>query len=197
MNRPPILPAHIEDTVQAIAEVHLQHHRQSTPVQRAVDWMTGIVGRPRFIVAMTLAVIAWIAVNLLLRLAGREAFDEPPFQWLEDVGTLVALYITVLILITQRRENLLTEQRGQLTLELSILAEQKSAKIIQLLEEMRRDSPHIVDRVDAEADEMSSHADPQAVLEAIKDTHRPDGPPAANGAQAATKEVTAPERPRT
>lgn len=54
----------------------------------------------------------------------------------------------------------------------AILSEQKSTKIIQLLEKMRRDSPHLTDRLDHEAHAMSASADPQAVLDAIKNIHR-------------------------
>ena len=56
-------------------------------------------------------------------------------------------------------------------MELAILGEQKSAKIIELLEEMRRDDPSLRNRVDHEAAAMSMPADPQAVLDAIKDSH--------------------------
>jgi uncharacterized membrane protein len=55
-------------------------------------------------------------------------------------------------------------------LELTILSEQKTAKVIQLLEEFRRDNPLIHDRVDQEADVMAQPADPQSVLDAIKET---------------------------
>jgi uncharacterized membrane protein len=61
--------------------------------------------------------------------------------------------------------------REQLTLDLAILGEQKSAKIIELLEELRRDDPTIRNRVDHDAAAMSAPADPQAVLDAIKDSH--------------------------
>ena len=82
----------------------------------------------------------------------------------------VALQV-VLILATQRREYQLAQLREQLTLELAILSEQKTAKVIQLLEESRRDNPLIRDRVDQEAEAMAQPADPQSVLDAIKETH--------------------------
>jgi len=44
----PILPAHIDETVQAIARLHAEHYQQSTPLQRIVDRMTALVGRPNF-----------------------------------------------------------------------------------------------------------------------------------------------------
>ena len=50
--------------------------------------------------------------------------------------SLVSLYIVVLILATQQCEYQLAQLREQLTLELAILSEQKTAKVIQLLEEV-------------------------------------------------------------
>ena len=176
-NRTPILPAHIESTVHAIAEVHLEHHRQATPLQRAVDKMTSVVARPRFVLAMTLVIVGWVVVNLGVQAVGRVPFDAPPFAYLQDLGTGIALYITVLILITQRRENLLGEKREQLTLELAIVSEQKASKAIQLLEELRRDLPSLNNRVDVEAEEMGRPSDPQAVLDAIHETHGVEAPP--------------------
>ena len=77
----------------------------------------------------------------------------------------------VLILATQRREDQLAQHREQLILELAILSEQKTTKVIQLLEESRRDNPLIRDRVDQEAEAMAQPADPQSVLDAIRETH--------------------------
>jgi uncharacterized membrane protein len=55
-----------------------------------------------------------------------------------------------------RREYQLAQLREQLTLELAILSEQKTAKVIQLLEESRRDNPHIRNRVDQEAEDQKN-----------------------------------------
>lgn len=167
----PILPAHIEDTVQAIARLHADHYRQAKPLQKIVDRLTALVGRPEFVAALTLAVLGWAGFNELLVLLGRKPIDEPPFFWAQGIIGVAALYMTALILTTQRREDQLTSHREQLTLELAILSEQKAAKIIALLEEMRRDSPTLRDRHDPEAVALSTPADPQAVLDAIKDTH--------------------------
>ena len=112
-----------------------------------------------------------MALNAIPFLLGYKVLDEPPFVWLQGAVGLGALYMTVLILTTQRRVDELAGYREQLTLELAILSEQKAAKIIQLLEEMRRDNPLIHNRVDQEAEALSTPADPQAVLDAIKETH--------------------------
>ncbi len=168
----PILPAHIEDTVQAIARLHADHLARATPLQRFVDRLTARAGRPAFVALLTAVVVFWMALNLGMAAAGLKPVDEPPFVWMQGLISLIALYMTVLILTTQRREDELMNHREQLTLELSILSEQKSAKIISLLEELRRDNPLIHNRHDAEAIALSTPADPNAVLEALVSTQQ-------------------------
>ncbi len=170
-DRTPILPAHIEDTVRSIAELHAQHDQETSALQRVVDRTTAWVGRPAFIGLLSLLILGWVLGNLGVSWARGQPWDPPPFSWLSGVVSVVALYTTVLILATQRHDDELASHREQLTLELAILSEQKSAKIIQLLEEMRRDSPHLANRIDAEAQAMSTPADPQSVLEALRITH--------------------------
>ena len=170
-SKPPILPPHIDETVRAIARLHGDHHRGATPLERTADRLTGVVGQPRFLGALTIIAGAWIAFNLAAPLLNWKAFDPPPFNGLATLASVLGVYVTVLILSTQRREGALAQLREQLTLELAILGDQKSAKTIQLLEEIRRDNPLLPNRHDAEAHAMSTPADPTSVFEAIKETH--------------------------
>jgi uncharacterized membrane protein len=144
----PLLPAHIEETIRSIAQLHGEHHQNATPLQRAVDRITALLGRPRFIGVLTTSAAGWISLNLLAAALGYRPIDPPPFSGLGGAVSLVSLYILILILATQRREYQLAQLREQLTLELAILSEQKTAKVIQLLEESRRDNPLICNRVD-------------------------------------------------
>ncbi len=170
----PILPAHIDETIQAIARLHAAHRRRATPLQRVVEELTAQTGRPRFIGFLTVVVVVWVGTNLALPMLHRLAPDPPPFYWLQTTASLTALYLAVLILTTQRRAAELTDLREQLTLDLSIISEQKSAKAIQLLEEMRRDNPLLVNRRDDEAKAMSSPADPEAVLHGLRTAQEVD-----------------------
>ena len=54
--------------------------------------------------------------------------------------------MAILILTTQTGDDRLTARHELLNLELAILTEQKIAKVVALLEELRRDSPHLHDR---------------------------------------------------
>jgi uncharacterized membrane protein len=159
------------ETVQATARLHSEHHQQATPVQRIAARMTAFVGCPTFLGILSVVVLLWICGNIAASWLGYQPWDEPPFTWLQTVSGVAALFVTSLILATQRRDDELAEYREQLTLDLAILSEQKSAKIIALLEEMRRDDPSLKNRVDQQAVAMSMPADPQSVLDAIRKTH--------------------------
>jgi uncharacterized membrane protein len=163
------LAPHIEQTVQAIARLHRAHDERATPMERLVDRLTRLVSRPAFIGVIGFTVVGWIAVNLGLRQYTGWSLDSPAFPWLQGAGELVAIVITTLILTSQRRKDELSELREQLTLELATMTEQKVAKLIALMEELRRDSPQLVNRIDTEAEQMSAPADPETVAEAIKD----------------------------
>jgi uncharacterized membrane protein len=161
------LPAHIETTIGAIAEMHARHQRKATPSQRVFAVMASALARPRFIGALTVGIAAWILLNLAAPGLGLRAWDPPPFDWLQGLVSVAALYTTTVILIAQKREDELASLREQLTLELAILSEQKSAKTIELIELLRRDLPSAPNRRDAEAEDLARAADPIAVAQAL------------------------------
>jgi uncharacterized membrane protein len=165
------IPAHIEETVQAIARLHADHHLRATPLQILVDRMTAVVARPAFLGGVTAVAAVWILGNLALQRSLGRSLDPEGFPYLQGVGELVTIYITALVLMSQRRKDELSELREQLSLELAILTEQKVAKLIALTEEMRRDNPQLANRFDPQAAAMAHPADPEAVLEAFKEAH--------------------------
>jgi uncharacterized membrane protein len=169
---PPILPDHVEETIRSIKRLHAEHHVRATPQQRAVARVTSLISRPLFVAILVVAIGGWIVVNALAAAFAHSAIDPPPFQWLQGTMTFVSLLMVVFILGAQRHEDELNNHRELLTLELAILSEQKTAKVIQLLEEFRRDSPELHDRVDHEANAMAQPSDPQTVLDAIKGNDR-------------------------
>jgi len=165
------LPSHIAETVDAVAQIHSDHHLKRTPVEKFMDSWTARLARPAVLAAVVCGVALWIAFNLLAPLAGYAIIDEPPFPWLFEVLTLLGVVMGILILSTQRRADQLAELREQMTLELASVTERKVAKVIELIEELRRDSPTLKNRADPEARQMSVRTSPGEVLIAIKDSH--------------------------
>ena len=156
-------------------------------MQRVVDRSVRVISRPRFVAILSAIIVAWMVLNIGSANLGYRV-DPPPFQILQGVGGALAIYLTVLILITQRRENELAVRSEQLTLQLAILSEKKNAKIIQLLEELRRDSPMVSNRIDPEADALAVPADTHMVAEALRDS---DEDPLAEPPPLASEQSTA------
>jgi uncharacterized membrane protein len=164
-----IPPIHLDETIQSIAGLDAEHHANATHHQRVADRITSLLGSARFIAALTVFVVGWVTLNGLAAILGKRALDPPPFAWLAGAASLASLYLVILILTTQRGDERLTQRRELLNLELTILSEQKIAKVVALLEELRQDSPQPHDRVDEMAEAMSQPADPQSVIDAIKE----------------------------
>jgi len=169
---PPTPSAELDESSHVISDLHAEQYRKATPSQRFLDGVVAKLSHPALLIGLTIAILGWIAGNLALAWGGVEPFDRPPFPWLQGVASVAAVYLAALILTTQRREDALARHRDQLTLELAILSERKGAKIIELLEEMRRDNPLVQDRVDDDAAVMAKPTDPAAVLNAIEEVQR-------------------------
>jgi uncharacterized membrane protein len=161
-------PDHVDKAVRSVTQLHSEHRGRATSQQRAVNRIAAAMGRPWFSATLACAVAVWIAGNSIAGMGGLQAVDPPPFAWLEVVATLFSLFAVMLLLVAQKHEDELNAHRDTLTLELAILTEHKIAKVIQLLEELRRDSPHVQDRDDLQAEQMAEPADAGIVLAAVR-----------------------------
>lgn len=118
--------------------------------------------------AIGLATGAWVVLNVAWPFPGPVP-DPAPFSWLHVALALGGLWMTTLVLVTENRQAKDAEHRAHLMLQVDLATEQKVAKIIALLEELRRDLPMVHDRVDREAVVMQAHLDPATVLAAIEE----------------------------
>jgi uncharacterized membrane protein len=165
------LSPHIRETVRAIGDLHAAHRAGATKLERRLETAAAMAANPSVLIVVSLLIVAWLAANLAADRMGFQPFDPFPYNLLQGALTVFTVYVSLAILTAQRRAGALADLRAQVTLEHCILGEHKAAKAIELLEELRRDAPGIRDRVDFQADAMSSPADPKAVAEAIVETH--------------------------
>lgn len=157
----------IAKNIETISTLHIQESRNVTNHQQMLESVALFFGQPIFLYLLLILFAIWIGDNFLASLV---PFDLPKFRWTDDGLGAASLIISTGVLIRQTRQEKLAEQRSQLTLHLDLLVEQKTAKIIALLEELRTDLPNVNNRHDQEAHMMKEVADPIAVLEAIQET---------------------------
>jgi uncharacterized membrane protein len=75
--------------------------------------------------------------------------------------------MTTVVLITQRRQNKATELRRHLDLQINVLVEQKVTKLIELVEELRRDLPQVENRHDPEVEALKQNVNPHEVVSSL------------------------------
>lgn len=155
----------VRQKLDAIADIHHSGEQRVTRHQRIVEAITHHVGQPRTLYLLLLFVASWVCLNTLTPLR----WDPPPFFWLEGIVTLLGLLTTTVVLITQNRWLRRADRRSQLDLHINLLAEEKIAKLVALIEELRRDLPSVQNRDDPEAAAMARGTDARRVLEQIEE----------------------------
>lgn len=151
-----------------LLELHDEFERQATVFDRASARATGFLALPAVTVALAALSVLWAAGNVLAPRFGLPAPDPPPFGLLQAFGTIAAVVIATLILAGQRRKEESARRRSQLTLHIAAQTEQKVAKLIQLVEEQRRHSPHLPDREDPEAERLAQPSEPRSLLDRLE-----------------------------
>jgi len=163
------LPEHVNQHVETIAALHARAESGVSIHQRVVEAVTSNLGRPLFLNLVLAGLALWVLVNIFPSHFGILPFDPPPFSLLSGIVSTGGLLLAIVILITQNRQARLAERRAQLDLQVSLLTEQKIAKLIALVEELRHDLPSVRDRLDPEAEAMAEATDPHAVLDALEE----------------------------
>ena len=166
------LPGSSHETIESVADLERAAERTLSTHQRWIERTTSTIGRPRAVYVTIGFVTVWIVINVALAANGR-AFDPPPFAYLDCVISLAALLMTIFILTTENRINQHDARRDRLDLQINLLNERKISKVIEMLQDLRRDSPALPNRHDPEAHEMGRSADTDAIVRAI-DERTPD-----------------------
>lgn len=157
----------VVENIEKIIGFQAKQARKLPLHDRIIDKVAAFFGKSTFLYLQLLFFISWMicthtAPELL-------PFGLPPFDAREMGIDMSALLIASGVLVQQSRQDKLAEQRSHLTLQINLLTEQKIAKLIKLIEELREDLPTIRDREDLEARIMQQATDPQAVLDILQD----------------------------
>jgi uncharacterized membrane protein len=87
---------------------------------------------------------------------GSRPFDPFPFSFLTLVVSLEAIFLTLLVLMSQNRMIKEADKRAHLDLQLNMLAEQEGTELLRLVQKICK---HL--GMDEEADEAAQHLQEQ------------------------------------
>jgi uncharacterized membrane protein len=141
---------------------------------RVSDAITRFSGSMTFVYFHVLWFGLWILVNVgLFRLPFVGEFDAFPFGLLTMVVSLEAIFLSTFVLISQNRMARLAEKRAELDLHVNMLAEQKAAKTLEMLDHLTRQLDQVSRRFtfkpDPEVEALKVSPEPGDVLQAIEE----------------------------
>mgnify|MGYP000479077733 CR=1 FL=1 len=151
------------ENIEAVLDFHARESSKISTSQRLLERVSLVNGQPAFLAMTILFVTVWIGANVILPRFNQPAFDPFPYHLLHGIISLGALLTATVLLIRQERLSRLAEQRQHLDLKVTLLTEQKAAKLIELIEELRRDLPNVRNRLDTGATELKQPVNPELV----------------------------------
>ena len=164
-----LLPEQVIKNVEVISNHQDQQQQNATAHQRGLNKIAAFFGQPQFLYFQIVLFTVWGTYSYLVEqniLPQTFPLFDLSEKWLEVSGLLISTGV----LIYQNRQEELSEERSQLALQINLLTEQKIAKLISLVEELRTDLPDVKNRDDLEAEAMKQATDPQAILGVLQKT---------------------------
>jgi uncharacterized membrane protein len=126
-----------QENIQAIARLEQEAIERRSPGERVSDAITRVMGSIGFAIAHAIGFLVWFAVNLRL-VPGVRPFDPFPFGILTLIVSGEGVILAIFVLISQNRASRLSNQRAHLNLQISLLAEQESTKLLQKMQAIAR-----------------------------------------------------------
>jgi uncharacterized membrane protein len=116
---------------RAFGAIKAQHAADRTVMQAIADRLNEIASSPRFLAFHALLFTVWVLWNS--GAVGLEPFDPYPFGFLTLVVSLEAIFLSIFILMAQKRESAIAELREELGLQVNLRIEEEVTKTLQLV----------------------------------------------------------------
>ena len=115
----------------AFGAIKAQHAKHRSGLERFVDALNEVASSPRFLAFHAVWFLVWLPWNT--GLFGLKPFDPYPFGFLTFVVSLEAIFLSIFVLMAQKRESAIAELREELMLQVSLRLEQEVTKTLQLV----------------------------------------------------------------
>lgn len=126
-----------QSNIEKVVRLEEAEERHRSFADRFPEMVGSFAGSVAFVVCQLAFVGLWAVVNNEL-IPGGPAFDPFPYSLLSGVLGLEGVLLTAFVLIRQNRMSLMADRRSHLDLQISLLAEKETTKIVQMLERMSR-----------------------------------------------------------
>lgn len=116
---------------RAFGAIKAQHAAERSFIEGIADGLNEVAASTPFLLIHIAWFLSWIAWNL--GLFGFEPFDPFPFGLLTMVVSLEAIFLSIFVLMAQKRESAIAELREELMLQVNLRMEEEVTKTLQLV----------------------------------------------------------------
>lgn len=153
LSRPPATPRAAQENIEQIVRLEQEAAERRTTSEKVADAIANFVGSMPFVYVHIVWFLVWLPLNLgwipLIK-----AFDPYPFALLCMIVSLEGVVLSTFVLIKQNRMSQRADNRGHLDLQVNLLSEKETTKLIQMMERMSRKMGIEQDVVDPEVTEL-------------------------------------------
>ena len=103
-----------------------------TLLEQAADRLTSIFGSMPFLLLNVTWFAIWIVININL-IPGIQPFDPFPFGFLTMVVSLEAIFLAIVVLVSQNRAAKVDDLRQEVMLQINMLTEEELTKMMNML----------------------------------------------------------------
>lgn len=133
---PTLISEALRRNIDSIAELEQEFDRQRTTLACLSDRISSIAASPFFFLGHIVWFVGWIVVNTC-QCFGISQFDPYPFSFLGLCIAFEATLLSMFILMSQQRQTHQAEQWAHAGLQLGMLHEQETTKMLQMAHSIR------------------------------------------------------------
>ncbi len=170
----------VRKNVAAIVLMQQKEAEGRTVQDRLAAVITSFSGSMAFVYIHTTWFGLWFILNLgILHIPYLTQFDPYPFGLLTVVVSLEAIFLSTFVLIAQNNLSALSERRAELDLQVNLLAEQKTAKVLELLDKIAQELDTMHSKFnytpDPETEALKLSPEPHEVINVMEQAIRDSG----------------------
>ncbi len=117
--------------IAAVRDLAAEIRKGRSRIDRITDAISGFAGTPRFLATQMVIIGFWVGANGVLPRTDR--FDPFPFEFLNFVLAVEAIFLSTVVLMAQNRQSREATEQAELHLQIGLLAEQEATKMLQML----------------------------------------------------------------
>ncbi len=155
----------IQQNIETILKMEKEAVQNLSAVEYIADKVTAFAGSSPFIIFHIIWFGCWIVINsgVISRI---KPYDPFPFSFLTLVVSLEAIFLTLLVLMSQNRMTKEADKRAKLDLQINMLDEQETTMILRMVQKIAQHLG-LEDETDTPIDDLSKETDVISVAKTL------------------------------